>query len=111
MRPPLFFCGLLAKFVRETHSWSDVMFRFLCAMAAFSVVAVSPALAASDPATPSKPAKEKKVCKSDNRTGSIMPKRICRTQEEWDRLTEQGRADMDRVRDMDRSRAMTSPSR
>jgi len=86
------------------------MFRLLCAVAAFSAAAVSPALANDSKASPES-AKEKKVCKSDNRTGSIMPKRICRTQEEWDRLTEQGKADFDRVRDTDRSRSMTSPSR
>ena len=30
----------------------------------------------------------KKVCKSVNRTGSIVPKRICKTQAEWDQLAE-----------------------
>ena len=77
------------------------MLRFLCAVAAFSAVAVSPALANDSP----EPVKEKKVCKSDNRTGSIMPKRTCRTQQEWDRLSEQGKADLDRVRDVERSRS------
>jgi len=29
------------------------------------------------------PVKEKKVCRSEEVTGSIMPKRVCRTQAEW----------------------------
>jgi hypothetical protein len=87
------------------------MFRFLYAVAAFSAVAVSPALANDDPKAAPEPAKEKKVCKTDNRTGSIMPKRTCRTQEEWDRLSEQGRADLDRVRDMERSRSSVGSAR
>jgi len=87
------------------------MFRLLCAVAAFSAVAASPALAGDDPKSAPEPVKEKKVCKSDNRTGSIMPKRTCRTQEEWDRLTEQGKADMDRVRDAERSRSSVGNAR
>ena len=37
------------------------------------------------PQTPA-PQKEKKVCKVDTSTGSIMPKRTCRTAEEWTAL-------------------------
>lgn len=41
--------------------------------------------AAAAPAQPiAKPAKEKKVCRHDASTGSILPKTVCRTQNEWD---------------------------
>jgi hypothetical protein len=39
--------------------------------------ATAPAAAAE------KPAKEKKMCRREEETGSIMPTRICHTKEEW----------------------------
>jgi len=44
--------------------------------------AASPAAAPPPPVA--KPAKEKKVCRHDASTGSILPKTVCRTQNEWD---------------------------
>jgi hypothetical protein len=32
---------------------------------------------------PVPPAKEKKVCRTDNLIGSIIPKRVCKTRTEW----------------------------
>ena len=52
--------------------------------------------AASQPAS-EKPVKEKKVCKSEVGTGSIMPKRTCRTKAEWAAITEQSKAQLDRT--------------
>jgi hypothetical protein len=49
--------------------------------AAANAQAQASAPAATQQATP--PAKEKKVCKEEVSTGSIMPKRICKTPEEW----------------------------
>jgi hypothetical protein len=40
--------------------------------------------AAAAPAAPAAPVKEKKICRSEEVTGSIMPKRVCRTKAEWD---------------------------
>lgn len=40
--------------------------------------------AAAPPPPVAKPAKEKKVCRHDASTGSILPKTVCRTQNEWD---------------------------
>jgi hypothetical protein len=37
------------------------------------------------------PAKEKRICRTDTGTGSIMPKRICHTQAEWDSLNADSR--------------------
>jgi hypothetical protein len=39
------------------------------------------AQASSAPAE--KPAKEKKICRQEDVTGSIMPRRTCHTKEEW----------------------------
>ncbi len=33
---------------------------------------------------PAKPAKEKKICKSDRTSTSRIPKKICKTQAEWE---------------------------
>lgn len=34
-------------------------------------------------ATAEKPAKEKKLCRREEMTGSIMPTRVCHTKDEW----------------------------
>lgn len=82
------------------------MFRLLCAVAAFSVVAASPALANDDPKSAPEPVKEKKICKDDSRTGSIMPKRICRTKAEWDEISARSQQDLEKVQSMDRARSV-----
>jgi len=88
------------------------MLRFACAVAILSAAISGPALASDNPSGAADPAKsEKKICKNEAKTGSIMPKRVCRTKAEWDQLSEQGKADLDRVRDMDRSRSMVGSSR
>ena len=38
-------------------------------------------------AAPAAPVKEKKICRSETSTGSIMPKRTCHTQAEWQKLS------------------------
>lgn len=54
---------------------------FYIAFAALALV-VPGQTQASDAAPP--PAqKEKKICRREEVTGSIMPKRVCRTAEEW----------------------------
>ena len=59
----------------------SVVLAFLGAAAAASPTAIpSPTAAASATA----PVKEKKVCISENVMGSIMPKRVCKTQSEWE---------------------------
>lgn len=35
------------------------------------------------PATTEKPVKEKKLCRREEMTGSIMPTRVCHTKDEW----------------------------
>lgn len=43
--------------------------------------------AAAEPAASSeKPAKEKKICRREEETGSLMASRICHTKDEWVRI-------------------------
>ena len=61
---------------------------FLAASAAPPVASV-PA-APTQPAVPTAtPVKEKKVCVSETELGSIMPKRVCRSQTEWQAYTKE----------------------
>lgn len=73
-------------------------------------IATSPtvATAQSQPATPSQPAaapSEKKICKREAKTGSVLKKTTCRTKAEWDAMTEASRNQLDRVNAMDRSKS------
>ena len=52
--------------------------RRLILLAAFTAFAAQPALAETE-----KPAKEKKICRSEERTGSIMMHTTCHTEQEW----------------------------
>lgn len=56
----------------------------LLAAAATQDAAPQPAAPAAQAAAP---AKAKKICRSEVDTGSIMPKRTCHTQAEWDALS------------------------
>ena len=49
---------------------------------------------------------QKKVCNEDIQTGSIMPKRTCKTQAEWDALTGRSKSNLDDLRDQMKSRDM-----
>jgi hypothetical protein len=62
------------------------MIRVLLA-ASLAVAAIGPTAAQSSqpaaPATADQPTTEKKVCRRQIGTGSIMPKRVCKTKAEW----------------------------
>jgi hypothetical protein len=59
--------------------------KFVVSLFAFLAVGLAaPALAADDAAP--KPKKEKKVCRRDVDTGTIMQRSICRTQTEWSKI-------------------------
>ena len=69
--------------------------RLLVVAAMISVSGV--ALADENGGKAQEPDKEKKVCRSEAETGSLLTKRrVCRTQAEWDRLAEQTEEDMRR---------------
>lgn len=87
------------------------MFRIAVPLAVLALAAAAPASAQDDANAPrpaEKPVKEKKICKSETGTGSIMPKRTCRTKAEWDELTEQSKANLDRTRNRDAGMGMVS---
>ena len=42
--------------------------------------------------------KSKRICQRSVETGSLMPSRICRTQEEWDELQKGAMATLERIR-------------
>ena len=77
----------------------------------------APAIAkkdASDAANASadaKPAKEKKVCKLQEVTGSFMRKRICHTAEEWQAADAQNAKATEGIMNMPRSGGSTSPGK
>lgn len=54
---------------------------------------------------------EKKICRREVATGSVMAKMTCRTKAEWSQLAEQARKDLDRTRDMERSRSIVGTYR
>ena len=70
---------------------------------AFLIVsASSQAQSATPPAAPAAPAApavatapEQKICRKEQEIGSIMPKRTCRTQAEWDAIDRATEADTD----------------
>ena len=69
------------------------MFRSMLAVAiGVSAVAVQAQPVPANPAKPAvAPVKEKKICRTEESTGSIMIKRICRTQAEWDAMSQVNR--------------------
>lgn len=71
---------------------------------AFAASAAVPPAAAPTPTV--KVAKEKRICRRDVSTGSIMPRSVCRTKSEWDAITAQSLSELDRARDDQRSRGM-----
>ena len=79
----------------------------------FALVAMAAPAAALDNSgsTAEKPVKEKRVCKSETGTGSIMPKRVCRTKAEWNALTEQSQGNLQRSQDVSRSTATVAGAR
>lgn len=83
----------------------------ICALVA--VAAPASAFEATDAAQPpaAKPVKEKKVCRTETGTGSIMPKRTCRTRAEWDALTQQSQDNLQRSRDVNRGTSMVAGNR
>lgn len=55
---------------------------------------------------------DKKVCKRETlSTGSIMPKRVCRTKAEWDAITAQSQRDLERQRSQENDRSMVGATR
>ena len=56
----------------------------LAAVAATLLIGGTAVAADAAEGKPAKPAKEKKICKADRMSTSRIPKKICRTQAEWE---------------------------
>lgn len=78
-----------------------------------AVLAASPAMAhaKANPPESEKPASEKKICKRETATGSIMARVTCRTKAEWDAIATQSLVDRDRANDAVRSRSLVGQTR
>jgi hypothetical protein len=69
-----------------------MIIRLAAPLALLALSVAGPALAAADDAAPAeqpseqaadaKPAKQRRVCRTETATGSVMPKRVCRTVEQ-----------------------------
>jgi len=68
----------------------------LSAGAAQAQPVAAPAVAPAQPAAPA--AKPKKICRSEVGTGSILPKRVCLSQQEWDARTQATAGDAEALR-------------
>ena len=70
---------------------------------AAAAMLAAPGLSQTAPAAP--PAAngtqpEKKICKRDKATGSIMARSVCRTKAEWDAITAQSKQNLENGRDL-----------
>ena len=80
---------------------------FLFASALLQAEAATPApssTSAPAPGVSAPAAEEKKVCRKEQEIGSIMPKRICRTQAEWNAIDREMGSDAQTQLDDMRSR-------
>ena len=86
-------------------------------MILFASLVAFAGVVAGDPAVPPQPAAnvgvaaDKKVCKREIATGSVMPKRTCKTQAEWDAITAASTDSLDKRLNNDRSGGMTGAAR
>lgn len=71
----------------------------LLAAAAVTCLFSHASLAQDASADSARPAKEKKICRAESPTGSIMAKRVCRTRAEWSKLAEQNERQNETIRD------------
>jgi hypothetical protein len=72
-------------------------------LVAFAGVVAGDQAATAQPAVNVSAAADKKVCKREIATGSVMPKRTCKTQAEWDAITAASTDSLDRRANNDRS--------
>lgn len=62
----------------------------------------------SDAAAATPKAAEKKICRRQVATGSVMARMTCRTKAEWDALTARGQADLERAQEQARANPQSS---
>jgi len=56
-------------------------------------------------------AADKMICKRETATGSVMQKRTCKTQADWDAITEASKNSLDKRLGNDRSRGIVGATR
>lgn len=78
-------------------------------LAALPVTAT--AKAPENTASAEKPEAERKICKREVSTGSIMARQTCHTKAEWAQLEARGKSDLERTRAMERSRSLVNDNR
>jgi hypothetical protein len=61
--------------------------------------------------SPAKPVKEKKICRSQMDTGSILPKTICHTQAEWNEVSGTNRGEVNEMNRRQENSQMMQASR
>lgn len=72
--------------------------RFLAIVLAAAVIAPGIAAAAEQPRSE----RQRRVCRTVQETGTrIRSPRVCQTQEEWDRITEEAREDLGKFQERD----------
>ncbi|MFC0203066.1 hypothetical protein [Novosphingobium soli] len=88
------------------------MIRRVAFAAAVSLVLCSPAVQAQDAAktAPAAPPKEKKICRSEQKTGSMMTKRTCHTAAEWSAIDQNNATSARRFMDRMSSTAVNGES-
>lgn len=70
-----------------------------------------PAIAHADDGAKAATPADKKICRREVATGSVMAKVTCHTKAEWDALTARGQSDSERALAQERSRGMVGSSR
>jgi hypothetical protein len=71
---------------------------------------VQPAPAAATPPAAAPAAKPKKICRTEQALGSILPKHTCRTQQEWDAMARATEGDAEALRRVQGSRGLAGSS-
>jgi hypothetical protein len=107
--------------MRAPLQFEDFFMRLLVAVLSLAFVAVAPAALASEPAPTSEAAigvasttaaapKEKKVCRREMASGSILTRYVCRTKAEWAEIDEINRRNTDIVNAARNGRGGLSPT-
>ena len=89
-----------------------MMFRYAIMASLLLAVPGSPAVAKDEATTEeSKPDPNKVLCRREVPTGSVMAKKVCRTRAQWDAIAQASQEDLNRTRDMERSRSTVAGNR
>lgn len=93
--------------------WLTVVSAFVAALPVTHAAAQTPTVQTPDVVVEGKiQDDQKKVCKTQTSTGSIMPTRTCKTKAEWETIRQRSLAQLDQVRkEQDRERFLQESRR